>query len=67
MVRVTESWLGIDLLSAEVYLISDLPTQIRIKEVAGICLTAFILAVLATIYPAITAARQRPSEVLRYE
>jgi len=67
LVSVMESWFGIDLLSAEVYLISDLPTQIRAKEVAGICLIAFTLAVLATIYPAITAARQRPSEVLRYE
>ena len=67
LVSVMEGWFGIDLLSAEVYLISDLPTQIRIKEVAGICLIAFILAVLATVYPAITAAQQRPSEVLRYE
>jgi len=67
LVSVMEGWFGIDLLSAEVYLIGDLPTQIRIKEVFGICLIAFILAILATIYPAITAARQQPSEVLRYD
>ena len=62
-----QNWFGIDLLSAEVYLISDLPIQIRIREVAQICLTAFVLAILATVYPAISAVRQRPAEVLRYE
>ena len=67
LVSVLQNWFGIDLLSAEVYLISDLPIQIRIREVAQICLTAFVLAILATVYPAISAVRQRPAEVLRYE
>ncbi len=62
-----EAAFGIDLLAAEVYLISDLPTQVRYPEVALIGLLAVSLAVLATLYPAISASRQPPAEALRYE
>ena len=66
-VNLMEVTFGIDLLAAEVYLISDLPTQIRYPEIAKIGLLAISLAVLATLYPAISASRQSPAEALRYE
>lgn len=66
-VNLMEVTFGIDLLAAEVYLISDLPTQIRYPEIAKIGLLAISLAVLATLYPAISASRQPPAEALRYE
>ncbi len=58
---------GLDLLAGEIYLIDDLPTQIRVREVAQIGLLAITLAVVATLYPAISASRQAPAEALRYE
>jgi lipoprotein-releasing system permease protein len=62
-----ESWFAIDLLSADVYLIGDLPTEARAGEIARICLLAFGLAVLATLLPAWRASRQPPAEALRHE
>ncbi len=67
IVAFAEGALGIDLLAEEVYFISDLPTQIRIPEVAQIGALAIFLAVLATLFPAINASRQPPAEALRYE
>ena len=66
-VAVLEAWLNIDLLSAEVYFISDLPTRVNLGEIAQIALLALVLAVAATFYPAFSAARQPPAEALRYE
>jgi lipoprotein-releasing system permease protein len=67
IVALLQSWLGITLLSADVYFLSDLPTQLRPFEVAEIAALAVGLAVLATLYPSFTAARQPPAEALRYE
>jgi len=66
-VQAIESWFQIDLLSAEAYFISDLPTQARLIEVAQIALLTLIITVAATLYPAFSAARQLPAEALRYE
>lgn len=67
IVAFAESAFGIDLLAEEVYFISDLPTQVRIPEVVQIGALAIFLAILATLYPAISASRQPPVEALRYE
>jgi len=67
LVALLEGAFGIDLLAADVYFISDLPTQIRPGEVARICLLALLLAIAATLYPALSASRQHPAEALRYE
>jgi lipoprotein-releasing system permease protein len=67
LVAVLESWFEIDLLAAEVYFLSDLPTQLRWDEIAQICALALGLAIAATFYPALSAARQPPAEALRYE
>jgi lipoprotein-releasing system permease protein len=66
-VGLIESTFGVELVSAEVYFIADLPTRARPDEVAQICVLALTLAVGATIYPAFKAARQPPAEALRYE
>ncbi|HUQ51028.1 MAG TPA: lipoprotein-releasing ABC transporter permease subunit [Gammaproteobacteria bacterium] len=67
VVNVLQGWFGIDLLSAEVYYLEDLPTQVRPLEVLQIGGMALVLAVAATFYPALSAARQPPAEALRYE
>jgi lipoprotein-releasing system permease protein len=67
IVDVVQAWLGVDLLSAEVYYLNDLPTQLRPLEILQIAGLALALAVAATFYPALSAARQPPAEALRYE
>ncbi|MDD9996266.1 MAG: lipoprotein-releasing ABC transporter permease subunit [Rhodospirillaceae bacterium] len=67
MAAFVESVLGIDLLSEEVYFISDLPTDIRPAEVVQIAMLAVLLAISATLYPAFSASRQPPVEALRHE
>lgn len=52
-------------LPADVYSISNVPLNVRISETVIAALVAFVLSVLATIYPARAAARLRPVEALR--
>jgi len=67
IVGLLQGWLGVDLLSAEVYYLEDLPTQVRPLEVVQIGGMALALAIAATFYPSLSAARQPPAEALRYE
>jgi lipoprotein-releasing system permease protein len=62
-----EAAFGIDVLSADVYLVDELLTEARPGEIAGICALAFGLAVLATLFPAWRASRLPPAEALRNE
>jgi lipoprotein-releasing system permease protein len=67
VVGLIEAAFDVDLLSAEVYFLGDLPSQVRSGEILKICGVALALAVAATIYPAFSAARMAPAEALRYE
>lgn len=58
---------GRDLFPAELYYLSELPSDIDPWSVAGIALVAILLAFLATLYPAWRASKLDPVEVLRYE
>ena len=62
-----ESVFGIKFLAAEVYFISDLPSELRISDVLRIAAIALALALVSTIYPAWVAARTAPAEALRYD
>jgi len=62
-----EALLGIKLLAADVYFISDLPSELRIGDVVKISLIALILALASTLYPAWVASRTAPAEALRYD
>jgi lipoprotein-releasing system permease protein len=62
-----EGAFAVDLLSEDVYPIGDLPVEVRAAEIAQICLLALVMSALATIYPALRAARQPPAEALRNE
>lgn len=62
-----EQVLGIHLLSAEVYPVDFLPSQIRIVDILGVSIGVFVLALLATLYPAWRASRVQPAEALRLE
>lgn len=67
IVGALESLFGIHFLNPDVYLISELPSELRWSDVQNIMGVSFIMAVLATIYPAWRAARTQPAEALRYE
>ncbi|MDH5613605.1 MAG: FtsX-like permease family protein, partial [Gammaproteobacteria bacterium] len=62
-----ENILGFKFLPADVYYISDLPSEMHWSDVSLITTVAFILSLLATIYPAWRASRTKPAEALRYE
>ncbi len=62
-----ESAFGIKILAADVYFISDLPSEIDYGDVGFIALIAMMLALLSTIYPAMVAAKTAPAEALRYD
>ena len=55
------------IMDAEVYYITAIPSEVHWGNIAAIALAALLLTALATIYPAIRAARTAPAEALRYE
>lgn len=67
IVGFMEAAFGIKFLAADVYFISDLPAELRWKDVGRICGIALVLALLSTVYPAWRGARTMPAEALRYE
>jgi lipoprotein-releasing system permease protein len=62
-----EAAFGIKFLAADVYFISDLPSDLQFADVARIALIALVLALVSTLYPAWVAARTAPAEALRYD
>lgn len=62
-----EAFFGVQFLPAEVYYISELPSELSWNDVVVVGNTAFLLCILATLYPAWRAARTQPAEALRYE
>jgi len=62
-----ESVFGIKFLAADVYFISDLPSELRYGDVVRIGLIALVLALVSTLYPAWVASKTAPAEALRYD
>nr|VFK65705.1 MAG: lipoprotein-releasing system permease protein [Candidatus Kentron sp. UNK]VFK72935.1 MAG: lipoprotein-releasing system permease protein [Candidatus Kentron sp. UNK] len=62
-----EAFFDVKFLSPDVYYISNVPADMRWSDVGIITSIAFVLCVLATLYPAWRAARTQPAEALRYE
>lgn len=67
IVGALETLFGVQFLAADVYYISDLPSEVRPGNVSLTAIVAFALSVLATLYPAWRAARTEPAEALRYD
>lgn len=62
-----ETVFGIKFLAADVYFISDLPSELQYGDVARIAVIALALALISTLYPAWVAAKTSPAEALRYD
>jgi lipoprotein-releasing system permease protein len=67
VVPAIESLFHIKFLAPDVYYISELPSDMRGRDVVVIAAVAFGMCLLSTLYPAWRAARTQPAEALRYE
>jgi len=67
IVGAIERLLNTEFLSADVYYISDLPSELHWGDVGRFAGLALALSLLSTLYPAWRAGRTRPAEALRYE
>jgi lipoprotein-releasing system permease protein len=67
VVPFIENLFNIKFMSPDVYLISEVPSELIWSDVVAIAIVAFGLAMLATLYPAWRASRTQPAEALRYE
>lgn len=67
LVRFVEGITGSELMPADVYYISGVPTQVNTEDVLTIIAIAIAMCLLATLYPAWRASKTNPVEALRYE
>jgi lipoprotein-releasing system permease protein len=67
IVPFIERLFKVKFLSQEIYLISEIPSQLRWGDVGWIGGVAVLLAFVATLYPSWSASRVKPAEALRYE
>ena len=67
LISWVERTFSIQFLDADVYFISDLPSDLQWADVGLISCAAMLISFLATIYPAWRAAKLQPAEALRYE
>ena len=67
LVPAIEGFFDVKFLSPDIYYISAVPSEMRWRDVAAVGGVAFVMSVLATIYPAWKASRVQPVEALRHE
>ena len=67
LVPAIESLFDTKFLSPDIYYISAVPSDMRWRDVAAVGSVAFVMSVLATLYPAWRASRIQPVEALRHE
>ena len=65
IVGFIENLFGIQFMT--VYFINYFPTDIRVPWIASICAISFVLACIASVYPANIASKVEPAEALKYE
>lgn len=58
---------GVQWVSEQAFWVDYLPSSLHFWDVIGVGLIAFVMSLLATIYPATLAFRTQPAEALRYE
>lgn len=67
VVPFIEQLFGFHFFPPDVYYISNVPSRLAWSDVEAVALLAFVLTLLATLYPAWRAAHVQPAEALRYE
>lgn len=67
IVAYLEALFGLMVFDPDVYFITELPSMLLWSDVVIVCGVAFVLSLLATLYPAYRASKIEPAEALRYE
>lgn len=67
IVSAIQSLFHVQLIASDVYYVDYLPSKLDWRDVTKICVAAFGMTLLATLYPAWTASRTEPAQALRYE
>lgn len=67
VVPFLERLLGFSLFPADIYYITDLPSELRSADVVKFALMSLGMSLLSTLYPSWRASRTHPAEALSYE
>ncbi len=67
VVPAIERAFNFQILSREVYYITELPSDLHWIDVIWVSLVSLVLSLIATLYPSWRASRVNPAEALRYE
>ena len=67
VVPVLERFFGFSLFPADIYYITELPSDLQKPDVIKFAMMSLGMSLLSTIYPAWRASRTHPAEALRYE
>ncbi len=67
IVSMLQALLGIEFLDTSIYPINYLPVDLRGSDILSISLSAFVLTLLAALFPALKASKTVPAQTLRYE
>ena len=67
VVPFLEHIFGFSLFPADIYYITELPSELRSADVTKFALMSLAMSLLSTIYPSWRAARTHPAEALSYE
>lgn len=65
LTQLIESTFHVTLFNPELYYLSHLPSIIAYRDIAYVCSVSLVFSLLATLYPAVSAARLDPAPVLR--
>lgn len=67
VVPAVERAFNFQILSREVYYITELPSDLHWRDVTWVAAVSLVLSLVATLYPSWRASRVNPAEALRYE
>jgi len=67
IIPALEHFFHTQFLPTGVYPITELPSDMQKSDVIKISLLSFVISIIATLYPALRAAKTRPAEALSYE
>jgi lipoprotein-releasing system permease protein len=62
-----ERLFSFEIFSSEVYIVSRIPSELHVDQIAWVAGIAMVITLAATIYPAWRASRVPPADALRYE
>jgi lipoprotein-releasing system permease protein len=62
-----ERLFSFEIFNSEVYIVTRIPSELHLDQIAWVAGIAMVITLAATIYPALRASRVPPADALRYE